>query len=130
MINPSLSARADVTPNREASALMSITSNLVFFRGEDVTVTFTTNPPADITGWTMTFTVRDKLGGTSQFTKTVGSGITLTNAPLGQFQVTIASADTSSLAVGRYVWDVRREDSGHKTTLADGYIDLRQEVTA
>jgi hypothetical protein len=123
-------ARADVTPNLPAGSLMSITSNLAFFRGEDVTVTFTMNPPADITGWTLTFTVRDKLGGTSQFSKTVGSGITLTIPTRGVFQVAIASADTSGLAVGRYVWDVRREDSGNKTTLADGYIDLRQEVTA
>jgi hypothetical protein len=105
---------------------MSITSNLVFFRGEDITLNFTMRPPTDITGWNLTFTVRDKLGGTSQFTKTP----TLTSATQGQFQVTIANADTASLAVGRYVWDVRREDSGAKATLADGYLTLKQEITA
>jgi hypothetical protein len=105
---------------------MSVTSSIVFFRGEDVTLNFTMRPPTDITGWTLTFTVRDKLGGTTQFTKTP----TLTSATLGQFRVTIASSDTSGLAVGRYVWDVRREDSGNKTTLADGYLTLKQEVTA
>jgi hypothetical protein len=109
---------------------MSITSNLTFFRGEDITLNFTLQPAQDITGWTMTFTVRDKLAGTIQFTKTVGSGITIVDAGRGLFKVAIASADTSSLAVGRYVWDVRREDSGSKTTLADGYLTLKQEVTA
>jgi hypothetical protein len=109
---------------------MSITSEITFYRGEDVTINFTLQPAQDITGWTMTFTVRDKLGGTSQFAKSVGAGITITDAGRGQFKVAIASADTSGLAVGRYVWDVRREDSGSKATLADGFMTLRQEVTA
>ena len=47
----------------------------------------------------------------------------------GRFRITIASADTASLAVGRYVWDCRRTDAGNKATVADGSIDLRQEVT-
>jgi hypothetical protein len=109
---------------------MSITSNLTFFRGEDVTLNFTLQPPRDITGWTMTFTVRTTLGGTIQFTKTVGAGITIVDAGRGLFQVAVASADTAALTVGRYVWDVRREDAGSKTTLADGFLTLKQEVTA
>jgi hypothetical protein len=34
------------------------------------------------------------------------------------------------MAVGRQVWDVRRTDSGSKVTLAEGTLELRQEVTA
>jgi hypothetical protein len=52
------------------------------------------------------------------------------DGPRGQFRVSIASADTASLTAGRYVWDCRRTDSGSKATLADGYLDLRREVTA
>jgi hypothetical protein len=43
--------------------------------------------------------------------------------------VAIPSSATSSVPPGRYVWDCRRTDSGSRTTLADGYLDLRQEVT-
>src|SRR2546430_7050090 len=31
---------------------MSVQSNLEFFQGEDVSLTFTLTPPQDITGWT------------------------------------------------------------------------------
>ncbi len=107
---------------------MSLTSSLSWFRGEDVTVDFQMTPPVDVTGWTIRFTLSDTLGGTAQ------SGFPLTasivNGPAGRFRVAIASALTASLAVGRYVWDVRRTDAGSKATLADGYLDLRQEVTS
>ncbi len=106
---------------------MSVTSSLSFFRGEDVTVDFQMTPPADVTGWTISFTLKDTLGGTTQ------TGFPLTAAivdgPGGRFRVAIASGLTAGLAVGRYVWDARRIDAGNKTTLADGYLDLRQEVT-
>ena len=105
---------------------MSVSSNLTFFRGEDITLTFTMTPPTDITGWTTTFTVRNTLGGTSQFTRTP----TITDAKRGVFTVAILKANTTSLAVGRYVWDVRRTDAGSNTTLAEGYIFLKQEITA
>ena len=104
---------------------MSITSNLSFFRGEDITVDFTMTPPLDITGWTLSLEVANNLGGTVQFTKSA----TIVDGPRGRFRVTIASADTATLAVGRYVWDCRRTDAGNRATVADGGIDLRQEVT-
>ena len=104
---------------------MSITSSLRFFRGEDIILDFTMTPPLDITGWTLSFKVANTLGGTVQFTKSA----TIVDAPQGKFRVTIASADTASLAVGRYVWDCRRTDAGNRATVADGSIDLRQEVT-
>jgi hypothetical protein len=104
---------------------MSITSNIVFFRGEDITLNFQMTPPVDVTGWTITLTVKDTLGGTTQFSKSA----TIVDGPRGLWKVTIANGDTIALAVGRYVWDARRTDSGNKSTLADGYIDLRQEVT-
>jgi hypothetical protein len=124
-VQRSLLARADVSLQRQASAFMSITSNIVFFRGEDLTINFQMTPPTDVTGWNITLTVKDTLGGTTQFTKTA----TIVDGPRGQWKVVIANADTASLAVGRYVWDARRTDSGNKATLADGYIDLRQEIT-
>ena len=105
---------------------MSITSHLSFFRGEDMVLDFQMSPVADVTGWTISLKVADALGGTVQFAKSA----TIVDGPRGRFRVNLASADTASLAVGRYVWDARRTDSGSKATLADGTLDLRQEVTA
>jgi hypothetical protein len=121
-----LLANSTMQFQRPASVQMSISSYLTFFRGEDVQLNFQLQPPQDITGWTLSMKLATQLGGTVQFTKSA----TIVDAGRGLFQFTIASADTSGLAVGRYVWDVRREDSGSKSTLADGYLDLRQEVTA
>jgi hypothetical protein len=117
---------SDGTAILREAGLVSVTSHLNFFRGEDVTLDFQMVPPVDVTGWTITFKVADKLGGTVQFTKTAS----IIDGPSGKFRVTIASVDTATLAVGRYVWDCRRTTAGSKATLADGILDLRQEVTA
>jgi hypothetical protein len=104
---------------------MSIANHITFFRGEDITLNFQMTPVQDITGWTITLKVANTLAGTIEITKTAS----VTNGPAGQFTCSIANADTASLPVGRYVWDCRRVDSGYRSTLADGYITLRQEVT-
>jgi hypothetical protein len=104
---------------------MSVQSNLEFFQGEDVLLTFTLTPPQDMTGWTLAGTVRDKLGGTSQFTFTP----TVTDAGRGIFTATWSRSNTSALAPGDFVWDVRRTDSGKNTVLAHGQITVKQPVT-
>jgi hypothetical protein len=110
------------------ASVMSITSNLTWFRGEDVTVAFVMVPPyVDVTGWTIQLTLKDTLGGNTQNSFPITA--TVTDGPRGKFQFTIASGLTKGLAVGRYVWDVRRTDLGKKATLADGYLDLKQEIT-
>jgi hypothetical protein len=121
----SFELKANTNTAFSLGADMSVTSHINFFRGEDVVINFTMTPVQDITGWTLTFKVADQLAGTIKITKTAA----IVNGPAGQFSVSIANADTSSLAVGRYVWDVRRVDSGYKSTVADGYITLKQEVT-
>jgi hypothetical protein len=90
-------------------------------------VDFTLTPLLDVTGWTISFTLKDSLGGNTQtgFPTTA----TIVDGPRGRFRVSIPSSATSSIPVGRYVWDVRRTDSGNRATLADGYLDLKQEVT-
>jgi hypothetical protein len=98
---------------------------IAFHRGQDVALDFQLSPPEDGTGWNLTLKLAATLGGSIEVTKTAS----VTDGPRGYFRVTLAAADTASLAVGRHVWDVRRSDSGHKTTLADGLIDLLQEVT-
>jgi hypothetical protein len=104
---------------------MSVQSNLTFFQGEDILLTLTMTPPTDITGWTLLSTVKDELGGTTQFNPTVSA----TDYGRGVFTVSLSRAQTSALTPGDYVWDVRRTDSGKNAVLAHGEITVKQAVT-
>ena len=104
---------------------MSVQSNIAFFQGEDVTLNFTMVPPTDITGWTITSTVKDKLGGTVQFNPTV----TIVDSGRGKYKASWPRANTSTLSPGDYVWDTRRTDSGANTLLSHGEATVRQPVT-
>jgi hypothetical protein len=108
-----------------ASQAMSVPSNISFFQGEDVQLNFYVTPPTDVTGWTLTGTVKDKLGGTVQFTFTPS----ILDAGRGWIQVTWPRSNTSALTPGDYVWDVRRTDSGKNTVLANGEATVKQAVT-
>jgi hypothetical protein len=104
---------------------VSVQANIPFFQGEDLTLNFTVVPLTDITGWTITSTVKDKLGGTTQ----LNPAVSITDAGRGKFQATWTRAQTSALSPGDYVWDVRRTDSGFNTVLAHGEATCRQPVT-
>lgn len=106
-------------------------------RAQDLTLRGYLSPPQDITGWTVTFEVEDKLAGAAVITKTVGSGITLTDTGKGILEVTLAKADTSgltvstSLAAGKgYVWEIKRTNAGNNLVLARGQLILEQEVVS
>lgn len=109
-----------------ASQAMSVPSNISFFQGEDLELDFTLTPPQDMTGWTLTGSVKDKLGGTLQFNPTV----TITDAGRGLFKAVWPRSSTTALAPGDYVWDVRRTDAGKNTVLAHGEATCKQPVTA
>ena len=108
---------------------MAPEQTLRLIRAQDLSILGRMDIPRDITGWTVTFQVRDSLGGTSRITKTVGSGITLSNAGRGEITITLDKADTSGLTIQSYVWDVKRTTSGSNVVLARGELILEQEVT-
>jgi hypothetical protein len=108
-----------------ASDPMSVPSNFAFFQGEDVLLKFQLTPPQDMTGWGLTCSVKNQLGGPLQF----NPAVTITDAGRGQFQASLPRAQTSTLAPGDYVWDVRRTDSGSNTVLAHGELTCKQPVT-
>jgi hypothetical protein len=103
---------------------MSVQSDIAIFAGEDVTLNFQLGPPQDVTSWTFTSNVKDKLGGTVIFSP----AITVVDGGRGRFKATFTRAQTSGLQ-GNYVWDVRRTDSGFNTVLAHGELTVRQPVT-
>ena len=104
----------------------AFTSHFSMTRGEDVTLNVNMTPPVDITGWTLTFTIMTTLAGSNVYTATP----TIIDGPRGNMTVAINHANTNTATVGRYVWDIRREDSGAWTSIADGTLDLRQEVSS
>lgn len=105
-------------------------------RATDITYRFPMDPPRSVVGWSVTFTVGYRSGGTALITKTVGSGVTLTDSARGVISVAVLKANTSSLtptaelATGEsYVWDLKRTDSGVNVVLARGEFVLEREVT-
>jgi hypothetical protein len=99
-------------------------------RAQDITIVCTMEKPRSISGWAITFQVRDSLGGTSRITKTVGSGITITDAGKGVISISLAKGDTSGLTVQSYVWDIKRTDSGSNVVLARGELILEETITS
>jgi hypothetical protein len=102
---------------------------LRLIRAQDLTLRAALAAPRDITGWSITFQVRDSLGGTSRMTKTVGSGITVSDAGKGIISIALLKGDTTGLAIQSYVWDIKRTNAGANVVLARGELILEQEVT-
>lgn len=109
---------------------------LRIIRSQDLSLRFVMDRPRSISGWSVTFQIRKRLGGTSVLTKTVGSGIALTDTGRGVLTVSLAKADTSGLTLTSglasgegYVWDLKRTDAGANVVLARGELVLEQEVT-
>jgi hypothetical protein len=62
--------------------------------------------------------------------KTVGAGITVTDALLGTFQVVLSPGDTSAVTPGRYHWDCQvKEASGRVTTVGKGAFFIDPDYT-
>jgi hypothetical protein len=97
-------------------------NNIVFYKGEAVTLAFTLSPLADVTGWSIVLTVRAKA--TSAATAIV-SFATITNGPAGQFSFSLSENDTN-IAPGIYAYDVSRTDTS--AVLSIGAFVITQEV--
>lgn len=105
-----------------------------WFIGEDRTFRHTVvdddGDVQPITGWGLEWVLRERPdAGTTILTKTVGSGITITNGTAGICSVAIADADTIALNPGDYYYTLRRSDAGYETVLAFGRATLRQAAT-
>lgn len=92
--------------------------------GQDVAFNFTMYPAISIVGWTFLFEFLDTSGNII-FSKTNGSGITITNSTLGIIQVQLNSIDTILLPPANYNSFVHRIDTGYLTPLAKVVFYLR-----
>ena len=107
----------------------AVQTNFSFYKGEDVAVTDTMSPATGISGWSLQFTLRKNYGDpTPLLTKTIGAGITVTDAVNGVFTIALANADTANLAPGAYVYDIERTNAGNRTVLTIGVLNILPEV--
>lgn len=99
---------------------------------EDTPLVISMAPQVPIGGWDIRFECSKRFGVTSGFLieKNVKSGysgvsgITITNSGTGVFQVFISSQNTSGLEYGNYSYTLTRYDSGARTILVEGYLQL------
>jgi hypothetical protein len=130
-------AYQNVVPLRMGVLDMPPEQLIRIIRAQDLSLRFTMDRPRSVSGWSVTFAVKKKLGGTQVISRTVGSGVTLTDTGRGVITVSLAKADTSSLTLTTalsdgegYVWNLKRTDSGSNVVLARGEFILEEEVTA
>jgi hypothetical protein len=113
------------------------------WRGTDTTVriqVFQTaagqvTTPQTMTGWALSFTVREKAtDSAASMTKTPS----LANGDVTQGEqsgtnsvavIAIEDSDTTGLTAGTFACDLKRTDSGSEAILAMGAFELLQEVT-
>ena len=90
-------------------------------------------PPTDIGGWNIQFKVNRRFGdefASGFINKSVSSGlnnasgINVTSSGAGRFNISINGVDTSGMDTGAYSYQVVRIDSGARTVLSEGYINL------
>lgn len=82
----------------------------------------------DITGASAEYIFAKRAGHNAIFSKTVGSGIVVTDAIAGLLEVTILPADTEALA-GAYHHELEIQDaSGRRTTVLFGTVTVRLNV--
>jgi hypothetical protein len=95
------------------------------YRGEDVTLNFRMVPVEDITGWTMSFRLKQLIDDATVLL-TVNASITTPAA--GTFAVALSAAQTTTVAAGYYAYDVWRTDSGSAAALALGTVVVKGSV--
>ena len=117
--------------------------DLEIHRGDDRDLDFTVVDPAgdavDITTAALTYSV-SKLdssqsdpaprGAVALFTKTVGSGITITNGPNGEATITLASADTTGLQTPADYYHEIQSVLTKTTTIMYGILTLKRDLAS
>lgn len=107
---------------------MASNDKIQVYRAEAVTLSFTVRasddaaaPAADITGWTLSFTVATEYNQAPP--KSVTKAVAVTDGPNGRCTVTLTAAELN-LTIGRYVYDLWRTDTGQERPLAVGIFDV------
>lgn len=95
------------------------------FRGEAIAFRFTLTPTTDITGWTVSFRVKQQLSDATALQTLAGS---LTTPASGLLTVSLSATVTTSLPDGMYAYDLWRTDSGSEACLSTGAMQVKGSV--
>ena len=91
-----------------------------FESGQDGTWTVSLSPAEDVTGWTVSCTVRAYNGGTALITLTTSSGITVSDTGNGVFVCTFTAAQLAlTYGPGAYVIQLHRTNAGFTYPITD-----------
>lgn len=106
--------------------------DFLMWSGDDKVITVTVYDNDDnvvnITGATITWQLSQNIDSSALITKTVGSGIALSDPVNGQFTITLEPADTASLA-GRYYHEAQITDSsGDISTGLVGHATIKTDA--
>ena len=113
---------------------MSVTQDIEFFAGEDKLIRDTIYQEdgvtvENITGWSIEFRLEKHSRETSSLvTKSVGSGVTITDGPNGVFEVQLDAADTLGLKARKYNYQIWRTDTNENHVLSEGVLTLKGHV--
>lgn len=104
---------------------MAQLNNVGCYLGEAIALTFTIKPLTDITGWTIKLTIKNNATDVGQLLQVAA---VLTTPASGIFTCSLTHAQTLTLGVGTYAYDVQRTDSGSEAVLSIGSLTVSQEV--
>lgn len=76
---------------------------------------------------TIIWQLSKKVTSPALLTKTVGTGIAVTNGPLGKFEITLAPVDTAGLK-GDYYQEIEINDSGTISTVLTGTVTINPDA--
>jgi hypothetical protein len=102
---------------------------LNYVANQDATATITLSPSESVAGWTAQFTVRGQADSTALITKTTSSGITVSDATNGVFQVSLSATDLT-LTPGLYRFELTRTNPGAVYPIAEGSLLVTSSVYA
>lgn len=112
---------------------MPIYGDFSLVKYEDGILTINMNPPVPIGAWDIRFRLSKRFGSDELISeKTVASGfnnqsgINITDSGQGRFRITVKGSEMSGYDAGNYAFDVTRFTSGSRTTLAQGYLLLKE----
>lgn len=106
---------------------------ITIIRGDDVTIPVTfkdsTGAAINLTGSTVYFTVKknpDDLDAAAVISKDI---VTHTNPTTGSTTISLTHAETS-IAAGRYFWDLQiKDNAGKVTSTVSDALEIRQDIT-
>lgn len=99
-------------------AIASPPTTILAERAQSLTVTVTLSSATDVTGWTATARLRYYDGATPFATKTIGSGITVSDYTNGVFVISFSSTDLDQTP-GQYLLEFDRTNSGYEYPILD-----------